>query len=67
MEDFEARAIQSSPNPPSLWRRFVDDTFVIMKKGHKEEFLQHLNSVDKDIQFTSEEPGPEGALPFLAF
>ena len=65
MEDFEARAIQSSPNPPSLWRRFVDDTFVIMKKGHKEEFLQHLNSVDKNIQFTSEEPGPEGALPFL--
>ena len=44
MEDFEARAIQSSPNPPLLWRRFVDDTFVIMKKGHREEFLQHLNS-----------------------
>ena len=27
--------------------------------------LQHLNSVDKNVQFTSEEPGPEGALPFL--
>ena len=65
MEDFETRAIQSSPTPPLLWRRFVDDTFVIMKKGHREEFLQHLNSVDKNIQFTSEEPGPEGALPFL--
>ena len=36
-----------------------------MKKGHREEFLTHLNSVDKNIQFTSEEPGPEGALPFL--
>ena len=65
MEEFEARAIQSSPNPPLLWRRFVDDTFVIMKKCHREEFLQHLNSVDKNIQFTAEEPGPEGALPFL--
>ena len=65
MEDFETRAIQSSPNPPLLWRRFVDDTFVIMKKCHREEFLQHLNSVDKNIQFTAEEPGPEGALPFL--
>ena len=30
-----------------------------------EEFLTHLNSVDKNIQFTSEVPGPEGALPFL--
>ena len=65
MEDFEARAIQSSPNPPLLWRRFVDDTFVVMKKCHREEFLQHLNSVDSNIQFTSEEPGPEGVLPFL--
>ena len=65
MEEFETRAIQSSPNPPLLWRRFVDDTFVIMKKCHREEFLQHLNSVDKNIQFTAEEPGPEGALPFL--
>ena len=65
MEEFETRAIQSSPNPPLLWRRFVDDTFVIMKKCHREEFLQHLNSVDKNIQFTAEEPGTEGALPFL--
>ena len=65
MEQFEIRAIESSTNPPLLWRRFVDDTFVIMKKCHKEEFLQHLNSVDKNIQFTVEEPGPEGALPFL--
>ena len=65
MENFEIRAIQSSPNPPLLWRRFVDDTFVILKKCHREEFLTHLNSVDKNIQFTAEEPGPEGALPFL--
>ena len=46
MEDFEIRAIQSSPKPPLLWRRFVDDTFVIMKKCHREEFMKHLNSVD---------------------
>ena len=65
MEDFETRAIQSSPNPPLLCRRFVDDTFVIMKKCHREEFMKHLNSVDKNIQFTAEEPGPEGTLPFL--
>ena len=65
MENFETRALQSSPNPSLLWKRFVDDTFVILKKDHREEFLTHLNSVDKNIQFTSEEPGPEGALPFL--
>ena len=65
MENFEMRALQSSPNPPLLWKRFVDDTFVILKKAHKEEFLTHINSVDNNIQFTSEEPGPEGSLPFL--
>ena len=36
-----------------------------MKKCHREEFMKHLNSVDKNIQFTAEEPGPEGALLFL--
>ena len=65
MENFETRALQSSPNPPLIWKRFVDDTFVIIKKCHREEFMAHLNSVDKNIQFTSEEPGPGGALPFL--
>ena len=53
MESFEMRALQSSPNPPSVWKRFVDDTFVIMKKAHKEEFLTHLNSMDSNMQFTT--------------
>ena len=35
-----------------------------MKKAHK-EFLTHLNSVDNNIQFTTEEPRPDGSLPFL--
>ena len=65
MENIEMRALQSSPDPPLLWKRFVDDTFVIIKKAHKEEFLTHINSVDSNIQFTSEDPGPEGSLPFL--
>ena len=65
MENFEVRALSTSPNPPLMWKRFVDDTFVAMKKAHKEEFLTHLNSVDKNMQFTTEEPRPDGSLPFL--
>ena len=65
MENFEMRALESSPNPSLLLKRFVDDTFVIMKKAHKEEFLTHINSVDSNIQFTTEEPGPDGSVPFL--
>ena len=43
----------------------MGDTFVVMKKIHKEEFLTHLNSVDKNIQFTNEETRPDGSMPFL--
>ena len=65
MESFEIRAISTSPHTPLMWKRFVDDTFVLMKKIHKEEFLTHLNSVDKNIQFTNEESRPDGSMLFL--
>ena len=64
MESFEIRAISTSPHPPLMWKRFVD-TFVVMKKIHNEEFLTHLNSVAKNIQFTNEESRPDGSMPFL--
>ena len=65
MEDFEKKAIESSPHPPCFWRRFVDDTFTIIYTAHKESFLEHLNSIDDHIQFTSEDSRPDGSMPFL--
>ena len=53
MEEFEVQALSSSP-PPSLWLRFVDDTFVINKAEHSQELLQHINNQDPHIQFTVE-------------
>ena len=46
MKAFEDRAINTALNPPRMWRRYVDDTFVIQQKSHKEEFFQHINTVD---------------------
>ena len=57
-------AISTSPHTPYLWKRFVD-TFTIIKSSHKEEFLDHINSVDKHIQFTCEDPKEDGSMPFL--
>ena len=51
IEFFEHRALTSTVNPPRLWRRYVDDTFVILQQSQKEEFLQHINSVDPSILF----------------
>ena len=64
MEEFEVKALQSFPNPPSMWLRFVDDTFVINKAEHSQDLLQHINNQDPNIQFTVE-PTQQGSLPFL--
>ena len=42
MEELEIKALTTSPHKPSLWKRFVDDTFIIIKKAHKDSLLQHL-------------------------
>ena len=31
MEDFGIKAISSAEYPPSCWKRYVDDTFVIIE------------------------------------
>ena len=43
----------------------MDDTFTIIYTTHKESFLEHLNSIDDHIQFTSEDSRPDGSMPFL--
>ena len=65
MEDLETKAIQTAPHTPVFWKRFVDDTFVIIKASHKQEFLDHINSIDHHIQFTSEGSREDGSMPFL--
>ena len=65
MEEFEVRAIQTAKNPPKMWKRFVDDTCVILSSANKEEFFHHINSIDPRIQFTAEESKPDGSIPYL--
>ena len=64
MEEFEAKGLSTSPHP-HLWKRFVDDTFVAIKSTHKEEFLNHINSIDKGIQFTAGNTNADGSMHFL--
>ena len=64
MEEFEVQAISTSTVPPTLWKRFVDDTYTIIK-NNRDSFLQHLNSINPKIQFTCEETREDGSMPFL--
>ena len=65
MESFEVETIRSAPHPPYLWKRFVDDTFTIIESSQKNKFLEHINSIDKYIQFTVEYQRSDGIIPFL--
>ena len=50
---------------PLVYRRYVDDTFVIFKEQHHASlFLNYLNSKHRNIRFTSEFES-NGQLPFL--
>ena len=63
MEYCEQKTLSTAPTP-RLWWRYVDETFVIHKEIHKQDFLQHINSVDPTMQFTVE-TNKDGAMPFL--
>ena len=65
MEDFEIKALSSAPHLPSLWKWFVDDTFVVIKTAYKKEFFNHINCIEEDIQFTAENIRADGSMPFL--
>ena len=56
MEEFEIKAINAAIHPLRTWVRYVDETFVIQKAQQRHEFLQHINSIDPDIQFTLGDP-----------
>ena len=66
MEHIEEKAIASAPLQPSLWTRYVDDTFVIWnhEEEHLLQFHEHLNGQHPSIQFTIERES-EGRMPFL--
>ena len=55
MEYFENIVLETAPARPTLWKRYVDDTFCIVKRGTESDMLNHLNSVRPGIiKFTIE-------------
>ena len=65
MDYFEQKALSTAPTPQvfgrGMWMTCVSSTEEI----HKQEFLQHINSVDPAIQFTVENNEKDGAIPFF--
>ena len=65
MEYFEEMALGSISLEPSMWLRYVDDTFILWP--HQENvqiLLDHVNSIRPSIQFTMEKER-DNKLSFL--
>ena len=56
MTKFEENHVYTYPLQPTLWKRFIDDIFMIWPHGMNSllEFIKHLNTVHPTIKFTSD-------------
>ena len=56
MTKFEEKYVYTYPLQPKLWKRFIDDIFMIWPHGMDSllEFINHLNIVHPTIKFTSD-------------
>jgi len=64
METIEESAISAFATPPKVWKRYVDDSLVIIKKISVSTFHDTLNSIDPKISFTIETEN-NGQVSFL--
>ena len=56
MDKFETRALENYPLKPILWKRFIDDIFMVWTHGEEQlnKFVQYLNNIHPTIKFTHE-------------
>ena len=64
MQEIERKIFEQAPCDIKLWRRFVDDTIVVIPKNSVGQFQDFINSINSNIQFTSEIE-QDGTLNFL--
>ena len=63
MEEVEEKALQSFAHPVRTWKRYVDDTFVVIDKGHVDALHEHLNRQAAGVIFTVERERMAGSSP----
>ena len=56
MGDFEDKFVYTYPKQPFIWKRFIDDIFLIWTYSEQElnDFIAHLNTSHDTIKFTAE-------------
>ena len=51
-------------SPPRIWLRYIDDTFVVLRKTEMVSFHKFINNIEDSIKFTVEQE-VANAIPFL--
>ena len=68
MEDHKEKSMSSAQKEmkPKIWKRYVDDSFRIIKHEKRAPFTNHLkcNDLTCSIKFT-DKPEVDKAIPFL--
>ena len=64
MQNIEEQALATYKRTLPPWLRYVDDTFTAVHKDEIDDFHEHLNRQNADIQFTKEIE-ENGKIPFL--
>ena len=64
MQNIEEQALPTYTRTVPLWLRYVDDTFTAVHKAGIDDFHEHLNRQNADIQFTKEIE-ENSKIPFL--
>jgi len=64
MQYIEQKIQNEAPFRPLFWYRYVDDCITSLEATKHEEFLEYLNSINTNIQFTLELQ-QENKIPFL--
>ena len=54
MEAFDEQTLATAPEPPRIWKRYIDYTFTVMKQHNADNFLSHLSQQHPSIRFTME-------------
>ena len=64
MQNIEEQALATNSETLPLWLRYVDDTITAVHETKIDEFHEHLNEQNTNIQFTNEIE-ENGKIPFL--
>ncbi|VDP47692.1 unnamed protein product [Schistosoma mattheei] len=65
MHSLETSAIAKRLCPPKLWLRYVDDIFIVNKRGGLEELFNNVNSISESNKLTKEIESADHKLAFL--